>query len=150
MKDHGSAELIARYFPGDYIDVHSTKVARGRTISPGEFCEMAFGQLPLWIRYLLKLRNAIVKPLGLDTKSRFTDMICHENSEEVVFGMPDKHLTFYVSMICQECKDGKQELKITTVVKYNNTLGKIYFFIIRPFHSLIVRSILRNCPNLCK
>lgn len=38
----------------------------------------------------------------------------------------------------------KQELRITTVVKYNNWLGRAYFFIIRPFHGIIVKSILKH------
>ena len=61
-----------------------------------------------------------------------------------VLGMPDKHLDFHVSMWCGEYHEGKQELRITTVVKYNNWLGRAYFFIIRPFHGIIVKSILKH------
>lgn len=31
---------------------------------------------------LLKLRNALVEPLGLDTKSRFSDSICERSANE--------------------------------------------------------------------
>lgn len=140
--------LIDKYLPADYMDSHSREVVGRRSMTPNEFCDMAFNQLPKWIDWLMKLRNVIVKPLGLDTGGKFTDMICDESVDEVVFGMPDKHLTFYVSMWCGEYIDNKQNLMITTVVRYNNTLGKVYFFVIRPFHSMIVSSILRKIDKV--
>ena len=33
---------------------------------------------------------------------------------------------------------------LTTVVHFNNGLGRAYFFVVRPFHRLIVTSLLRN------
>jgi hypothetical protein len=33
---------------------------------------------------------------------------------------------------------------LTTVVRYNNVGGKIYFAVIRPFHGIIVRTMLRK------
>ena len=76
--------------------------------------------------------------------TRFTDMVLDKNLHEEILGMPDKHLDFHVSMWCGEYHEGKQELRITTVVKYNNWLGRAYFFIIRPFHGIIVKSILKH------
>lgn len=58
--------------------------------------------------------------------------------------MPDKYLNFHISMWCGEFKENKQELRITTAVNYNNTLGKLYFSIIKPFHRIIILSILKN------
>ena len=71
-------------------------------------------------------------------------MVLDKNLHEEILGMPDKHLDFNVSMWCGEYHEGKQELRITTVVKYNNWLGRAYFFIIRPFHGIIVKSILKH------
>lgn len=140
--DKGS--LIDNYLPADYIDSFSKEVETKESITPDAFFDMAFNQFPAWIDWLLKLRNAIVKPLGLDTTSRFSDSICERNDNEIIWGMPDKHLNFHVSMWCGEYRDGKQELRITTVVKYNNWLGRAYFFVIRPFHRLIIKSILKR------
>ena len=64
----------------------------------------------------MKLRNAIVKPLGLEVGMRFADTICEQNAQEVVFGMPDKHLTFHASLWCGEKEPGGQTFTITTVV----------------------------------
>ncbi|WP_455640515.1 DUF2867 domain-containing protein [Parabacteroides sp.] len=143
-KEIPTGSLIENYLPADYADTFSWIVICKQAITPDEFRVLAFGQVPKWIDWLMKLRNCIVQPLGLDTKSKFVDMIHAQNSDEVIFGMPDKHLSFYVSMWCGEYKDGRQELQITTVVKYNNWIGRVYFFIIKPFHSIIIRSILNN------
>lgn len=148
MKNIPTDSLIANYLPADHIDTFSRVVARTQSITPKEFLDLAFTQLPKWINWLMKLRNAIVKPLKLETSGRFMDMICAKSPTELIFGMPDKHLTFYVSMWCGDYKDSKQELRITTVVKYNNWFGKLYFFVIRPFHNIIVNSLLKNVGNL--
>ena len=144
MKEIPINSLLVSYLPANYIDSFSRIVACEKAITPQEFRKLAFNQFPKWIDWLMKLRNAIVKPLGLDTNSKFTDMICASNPNEEIFGMPDKHLDFHVSMWCGEYKDGKQELRITTIVKYNNWFGRLYFFVIRPFHGIIVQSILKN------
>ena len=116
----------------------------GQALTPEDFRNLAFSRFPKWIGWLMNFRNAIVKPLGLDTATRFTDMVLDKNLHEEILGMLDKHLDFHVSMWCGEYHEGKQELRITTVVKYNNWLGRAYFFIIRPFHGIIVKSILKH------
>lgn len=149
MKTHDTYKntLVADYLPVDYIDSFSRDI-QGATITPDEFFDRAFKQFPGWINALMKLRNALVRPLGLDTQTRFTDKICGKNASEIIFGMPDKHLTFYVSLWCGAEKNGRQKLKITTLVNYNNRLGRFYFFIIRPFHKIIVCSILKKVEKL--
>ena len=144
MKDIPVDSLIRNYLPADYVDSFSKVIIAKQAMTPEEFRNLAFKQLPKWINWLMNLRNAIVKPLGLDTESRFTDIISDRNSHEEILGMPDKHLDFHVSVWCGEHKEEKQELRITTVVKFNNWLGKIYFFIIRPFHGIILKSILNH------
>ena len=36
---------------------------------------------------------------------------------------------------------------MTTVVKYHNLLGKVYFFFIRPFHALICKWLLKRAAR---
>lgn len=144
MRDIPKNSLIENFLPADYVDTFSREITGKQVITPQEFIHLAFNRPPKWLNWLMKLRNAIVKPLGLDTHSNFTEMIYASSPNEEIFGMPDKHLTFHVSMWCGDYKDGKQELRITTIVKYNNWFGKIYFFIIKPFHVVIIRSILNN------
>ena len=115
-----------------------------------EFADIAFNQLPSWIIRLLKVRNSIVKPFGLNTNRRITDMECERNQHEIIFGMSDKHLTFYVSLWCKVSEANSQTLRITTIVKYHNRLGKLYFFVVRPFHKVIIRSLLERVEKRYK
>lgn len=144
MKYIPMQSLLRNYLPSDYIDSYSKDVTCQEAITPEEFFNMAFKQFPRWVSWLLKLRNVLVKPLGLDTKSRFSDFVRDKNDNEIICGMPDKHLNFNVSLWCGEYKNKRQELRITTIVKYNNLLGRVYFFVIRPFHCIIVISILKH------
>lgn len=150
MKNIPANSLISTYLPADYADSYSREVTCNKPINPEEFRNLAFNQYPKWIEWLMNARNAIVKPLGLDTEGRFMDMICARNNNEEIFGMPDKHLTFHVSVWCGEYNAGKQELRISTVVKYNNRLGKVYFFFIHPFHAIIVQYILKDIDKKLK
>ena len=79
-----------------------------------------------------------------------SDTICEQNAQEIVFGMPDKHLTFHASLWCGEKEPGGQTFTITTVVKFNNRLGRLYFFFIRPFHKVIIRSMLKRVAKRLK
>ena len=121
MKNRPISGLIEKYLPADYVDSYSRDIVCNQKITPEKFHNLAFNQLPKWIDWLMNLRNAIVKPLGLDTKSKFTDKVFDKNEHEEIFGMTDSHLDFHVSMWCGEYKNGKQELRITTIVKYNKT-----------------------------
>lgn len=82
--------LIAGYLPADYCDSFSRNVVSEKAITSDEFFDMAFNHSPGWVNGLMKLRNAIVKPLGLEVGMRFVDTICEQNAQEVVFGMPDR------------------------------------------------------------
>ncbi len=139
-----NGSLINNYLPADYLDSFSKEIVVKENITPDAFFDMAFNQFPCWINWLLKLRNTLVKPLGLETKSHFSDSVCERNANEIICGMLDKHLNFHVSMWCGKLHDNKQELCITTVVKFNNILGRLYFFVIQFFHGVIIRSLLNN------
>lgn len=145
--------LLYSYLPVDYCDSFSREFQMNKEtppINPEMFMDITFKEFPFWIKWLLNLRNTLVKPFGLDTDVRFTDIIRAKNEKEIIFGMEDKHLTFYVSLLCgqkEEMKKNTQELRITTIVRYNNWFGRVYFFVIRPFHKIIVRFILNRAVN---
>lgn len=95
--------LIENYLPADY---YATLFQKSRitknVISIDEFADIAFNQLPSWIILLLIVRNSLIKPFGLDTNRRVTDIKCEKSQHEIIFGMSDKHLTFYVSLWCKD------------------------------------------------
>ena len=82
MKDIPADSLIKNYFPVDYIDSFSKVMVTGQALTPEDFRNLAFSRFPKWIGWLMNFRNAIVKPLGLDTATRFTDMVLDKNLHE--------------------------------------------------------------------
>lgn len=146
MKDLNDT-LLARFLPVDYFDTCQREVRGKKEFSPKELLEMMFTRLPWWIGGLMRLRNLLVKPLGLKGDGfaeHLSEMIQCQNEREIVWGMNDHHLCFYVSVGCSSKDDDKQTIGITTLVKYNNLMGKVYFFVIKPFHRMIVKSLLKR------
>lgn len=94
--------LIENYLPADYYDSFSKESHNKNVISIDEFADIAFNQLPSSIILLLIVRNSLIKPFGLDTNRRVTDMECEKSQHKIVFGMSDKHQTFYVSLWCKD------------------------------------------------
>ena len=98
---------------------------------------------------LMKIRNALVAPFGLKTgESRvFRKAIVEESEREAVLSNDDKHLIFTVSLSVLPRPDGVRRISISTAVQYHNRLGRIYFALIRPFHRIIIRRMLRRIAS---
>jgi hypothetical protein len=113
-------------------------------------------RMPRWVIGLMKIRNGIVRIFGLKAgKSEsvkeaayypvgskagyFT--VTERNVNEIVMGENDRHLCFRTSVLV----DGKQSfIHLTTIVRFHNVWGKIYFLPVKPFHRLIVKSLLKR------
>jgi hypothetical protein len=117
---------------------------------------------PAWIRFLFWFRDILVKPFGLrgaskDDKelNRFREIKIFKgarvgffiaidfNDNEVVLYASDKHLDACASVLITRYVNFC-EIDITTIVKFHNTLGRVYFFVIKPFHKLIIKSKLKT------
>lgn len=120
-----------------------------------------------WISRLFSARNNIVKLFGLkianneaDRQKQLDSFECEigqkvglfsvfaRNENEVIIGEDDKHLDFRVSLFLKKSffteESEQKQLIITTVVKFHNIYGRIYFLVVRPFHKLVVVSILKK------
>ena len=58
-------KLIDKYLPSDYTDSVSKRIKSAEPLSPDCIFEEMFCNFPKPVNRLFKLRNAIVKPLGL-------------------------------------------------------------------------------------
>lgn len=117
--------------------------------------------LPNWVKFLLYLRNKIASIFGLKT-GKIRDF--YDNPEKLNFKqgqsigdlsvilkekyhliaeLKDKHLDFRVSILIREEED-TTKVFFSTIVKFNNIFGKMYFFLIAPFHRLIIPSTLKR------
>lgn len=133
--------LITRKLPKfDYWD--SYMVIKNTSEPIGVIKSRVFA-LPVWVTDLLKLRNFLfVKPFGLNTGSHEIPTLFISNNE-IVVGEDDKHLYFRISVLKKENHAGA-EIYLTTIVKFNNRWGRLYFMLIKPFHKVIVKTLLKR------
>lgn len=137
-------KLIDKYLPSDYSDSVSKRIKPAKQLTPDGIFEEMFCNFPKPVAWLFKLRNALVKPFGLQGGSGFRNLIAERNDEEIILSKNDRHLCFWVGIYCSQPIDGWQEASVTTVVRFNNFLGKIYFIGIWVFHKLLVKSLFRK------
>jgi hypothetical protein len=123
---------------------------------------------PKWVGKLFTLRNRIVSIFGLKTSGKnnniekqLKDFKCEPGEQlglfkvfaktenEVILGEDDKHLNFRVSLFFerQTNEPTKKDLTVSTTVEFNNWFGRLYFLPVRPFHRLIVPTMLKGIIN---
>lgn len=115
----------------------------GETVDAPTAAARAFAGMPGWAAGLLKLRNLIVAPLGLKTTADAGPAfgmfpVVQSGPERVVLGFDDWHLNFRVVI---DVVAGRR-VTLTTLVKRNNWLGRIYLAVVMPFHKLIAPATL--------
>ncbi len=133
------------------MDAYSVTL-KNKEISIEDIYINVFAHSPTWINNLLKIRNKIVEPFGIKAsvgEIKKEDLkvggkagifrIFAIQKNELIAGEDEKHLNFRVSVLKT---DGV--LTISTLVQYNNWFGKVYFFIVKPFHKIIVKSMIKN------
>lgn len=124
-----------------------------------------FSSGPKWIGRLFTFRNKIVSLVGLKTSGKINDRqklldnfncepgeqlglfkVFDRTENEVILGEDDKHLNFRVSLFVepQQNNSSKKDLTISTTVEFNNWFGRLYFLPVRPFHKLIVPTMLKG------
>lgn len=111
-----------------------------------------------WMMFLFRLRDWLVKPLKLKVAEDYRQVIpvaiekgqyigffkiVEKNNEEILMHGKDSHLHAYIGLSFLQNQD-KRTLKASTIVFFNNTLGSVYFFIIKPFHKLIIKTLLKR------
>ncbi|MDQ8003232.1 MAG: DUF2867 domain-containing protein [Pedobacter sp.] len=156
----------------DYVDsFEGSFIDKNENIDAAKVGKAFFSSGPKWIEKLFSFRNAIVKRLGLKTPENILDrqkqlvafkcevgerlglfQVYHRDENEVIIGEDDKHLDFRVSLYLQPNGNNGHEktLTLSTVVKFHSWLGRLYFFPVKPFHKLIVPTMLKSIINNLK
>jgi hypothetical protein len=157
-----STSLVVHSLPHiDYADAFRCQLSERQTQTVDAVTRALFSQLPDWLVVLLHLRDTIVLPLGL--KSSFNPTATHpthcreelkpgmkvglfevlnRTPEEIVLGEDDRHLNYRV-LVRLEREEGKYWAVVSTVLQFNNWLGRAYFVPVKPLHKLIVPALMR-------
>jgi hypothetical protein len=150
------------YAAVNLADAYSIELPSGTSKDPEVLARFIFSQLPPWMFGLMKIRDMVVAGLGLKTTKHLkaADARNNENrvgifkiygkeAAELILGEDDKHLDFRLSVLHSDAAapSGKQRLTLSTVVHCHNRLGRLYIFIIAPFHRLLVQSSMRHAAR---
>lgn len=147
--------LVEKYLPADYTDAFSYEVKPEPAFSADDVMVGFWTGQTGWVSALFRLRHFLVRFIGLqgsekpDTGAfermiresgsyRFASVVA-KNDRETVLLLSDKHLDAWMSIYVDSAK-----VFAITVVKFHNRIGRIYFFVIRPFHDIVVRNLLRK------
>ena len=155
---HGSLPRI------DYRDAFAAQFRSPRELVVDDAYRAFFRTVPRWISALMRLRNAIVKRLGL----KYAQGVAPESLErlpiakgsatglfqvyevgpgEILSGEDDKHLDFRVLVrlerLAAQAGAGEYRLLVATDVRFRNILGRLYFVPVGIFHRLIVPAMVR-------
>jgi hypothetical protein len=127
----------------DYCD--SFRIAQSTNKSIEQITNELF-KLPAWVNWLMKIRDLAGGIFGLKTEKDVKDVqqffpVIEQNDTEIVMGDNDKHLNFRVSVLIDR---ENSFTYVTTLVHYNNIWGKLYFLPVKPFHKIIVKSLIIN------
>ncbi len=142
----------------DYMDAFAVDIPPGVELDIESITrKVLFESAPWWVESLMDLRNAVVKWFGLKTGDTTKEEVMRNFSlsnpnmglfniygyseSEVILGEDDKHLDFRVSLLIER---ENRRLVLTTVVQFNNWLGRLYFLPVSFFHRIIVKAMLKK------
>jgi hypothetical protein len=138
----------------DYCDIYKINKITNDTI---DAIVTKIFMIPGWVKKLLKIRDSLVDIIGLRTGDNNSNIDNHypigskavyfqvldRNDHEIVMAEDDVHLNFRTSVFFEK-NEAFLSVYLTTIVKFNNFWGRLYFFVVKPFHRLIIKSILNK------
>lgn len=134
----------------DWADCFETETDR-RGLTAEAAARQAFGALPRWVGALMALRNLVVRPLGLrhDPQAAAPGAprigmfpLIASSAAEIVLGFDDRHLDFRIVVQAEPLGEGGTRIRLMTLIRRHNLLGRTYLALITPFHKLIVAAAL--------
>ncbi len=131
------ASIWSQVRPGDFLDDYAVATP----LSARDALQLAL-QMPGWAAALLRLRNALVRLVGLKTAGGtglFGFPVVRDTEDEIVLGFDDRHLDFRITALKS---DGT--VHISTWVRRNNVLGRLYLALVLPVHARILRGAIRR------
>jgi hypothetical protein len=157
------SRVSTMYTAMNLADAYSIELPGEASKNPEVLARFIFSQLPIWMIGLMKVRDALVAGFGLKTAKHLRSIdtekgenrvglfkIYSRRQAEIILGEDDKHLDFRLSVLYSDTPSplGKRRLILSTVVHCHNRLGRMYIFLIAPFHRLVVKSSLSHAARI--
>ncbi|MDR1681458.1 MAG: DUF2867 domain-containing protein [Prevotellaceae bacterium] len=150
------------FLPAGYVEAYAVIVPECSRLTPDNILVAMWTDFPKWLRMLFTLRDWLVKPFGLKAGSGGKNAgqkleaairagnplglmtVPAKTADETVIRLTDKHLTAELSVHSEKRTDGQRKISIITLVHFHSAAGKMYFFVIRPFHKIIVKTATKR------
>lgn len=160
-KNKSSISINNTIFSYDYSDTFYSKPTPtdlNTEMIVNIFSNMENNQ-PRWIKSLMRLRNRMalifkLKQTGIDKTTHSQNVkvgeklgpfpLLEKREDGIILGKNDKHLDFRLLIIYESISFQTKQIGITTLVKFNNKFGRLYFSIIKPFHKMIVKQMVSS------
>lgn len=142
-----------------YADAFEARFDSAAELGVEDAFRSFFGTAPRPVVLLLRVRNALVRRLGLKAPGpEGLDAASLPIAPGVAFGLfkvyavapaeilageDDRHLDFRVVVRLEGKAGSGYRLTVATVVDFKNRFGRLYFAPVRIFHKLIVPAMLR-------
>jgi len=155
-------ELDIYFSDADYIDI---KTIEG-DVDLRSFVSGMLSYYPWWLLSLYRVREILVGILGLvrherpealpsikpeelsfepgENASFFIVRDAKEDMYWVAETPEDKHLTAFFGVAADPLRQNRTRLQVFTCVTFLHWTGPEYFNLIRPFHHLVVRSMMKS------
>jgi hypothetical protein len=155
--------ILSIYQSTNLQDSFLIQLPKGTSNDPESLARFIFSQQPAWIAWLTKIRDILVAVVGLKTAKHLASLaadakanrlgifkIFSKNETEIVFGEDDNHLDFRLSVLCLSGATNERDRRLffSTVVHCHNRLGRVYIFIIAPFHRMVVKASLLRAARV--
>lgn len=137
---------------GDCFEVRSSNAG----LTAEAAARQAFERMPRWVSGLMALRNLLVRPFGLKGDPAAASAgaprigmfpVIAGTPRQSVLGFDDRHLDFRIVVETEELPDRQTAVRMMTLVKRHNRLGRAYLAAIMPFHKLIVATTLSRAAG---
>ena len=141
----------------DHFDV---KTIEG-DVTLREFIVGMLSYHPKWIQALYSIRAGFVRLLGMKQQNihfaqitpqtlsftkgegkTFFQVVDAEENAYWIGKASDKHLDAYIVIAQEKLNDDRSRFHVGTIVHYKNWAGPVYFNVIRPFHHIVVASMV--------
>jgi hypothetical protein len=155
---------VARVYESTNLaDAFAMQLPVGTSSDPEVLWRFIILQQPSWIGWLTSVRDALVACWGLKTAKHLAALSGEANAErigifkvysksetEIVLGEDDKHLDFRLSVLRTPDRSAPPggQLTVATVVRCHNHLGRVYLWVIAPFHRQVVKASLRRAAQV--
>ena len=142
-----SATLLSGAIPApDLADAYSVRLPPGTTEDPQQWADRVFRDPPRAVRALLRLRNSLVRLIGIEPGDSSAFDTLRRTDREVLLGTDAGHLDFRASVLVQPDADGTT-VTVSTVAATNSAAGRAYLGVVSVVHPFVVRAMLRRAAR---